>query len=486
MTRLGAILLLVATWAGPLGAQNNEAVCLGDDSAEVVAEACAALIAAEGFEPSVEVFAALGDALEDLDRDLEAFGAYGEALALDPENDAILRDRAYVAHYAGLPGEAMADIDRALALNPDRYWAYYWKGFLLAEQGAHQEAVDWFDLSLERREDYYFSNYSRALSLYRADRAAESVPAFQRTLELRPFIARNYLFLADVQNEIGDTAGAIRNFRIAQLLDPNLGHADYQLAELAPVPESPPALAPLDYAVGADGRGYRYIAVVTEVDTRDEMEIAIMAIADWFSSSRIALPEAKGFLTRRFTAGADDLVEISTATEAADGLPGGLGSARERFRGLMPMRLTPPDPSWPAFEIAYDSGNLAELWPLQTGRQVTGEGRYWVACPPEGESNFFFIMVGCRPEAPDPDVGFFEYNFEVIGTERVTVPMGQFDTFVVRYRELGYREMGGVRQDRVYEVKWWISPETGDAVRTSFEADGKLLTLEAIEPMGPA
>ena len=78
------------------------------------------------------------------------------------------------------------------------------------------------------------------------------------------------------------------------------------------------------------------------------------------------------------------------------------------------------------------------------------------------------------------------YSLAVDGTERIVVPLGIFDTHVVRYRELGAIEFAGRRQERTLETTWWIAPELGMWVRRTGQQGEFVVIAEATDLILPA
>ncbi len=83
-----------------------------------------------------------------------------QALSLEPENPARMRDLAYfLINYDRDLNEAMELVDKALKLNPDEYIALECKGWGLYKQGKYHEALGLLQKSWNSRLSYRHSLY---------------------------------------------------------------------------------------------------------------------------------------------------------------------------------------------------------------------------------------------------------------------------------------------------------------------------------------
>ncbi|MDH3264093.1 MAG: hypothetical protein OEM24_08855, partial [Paracoccaceae bacterium] len=245
----------------------------------------------------------------------------------------------------------------------------------------------------------------------------------------------------------------------------------------------PPALAPLDYLPPPEGLALQYLQVLLPYDTSDEIEKAIMALGDWFAAPPAAQPEASMFLTRRMSA-EGDTITIGLSVDAARNLEafapgaGELPDRVETFRGLFLTDIRPAGEQGPQFRVAYDGEDPAGLWPLEVGKAVSGTGRYLVICPDGFQ--MASMMLGCRIGMESVSIGGLEYSLTVEATEAVHVPLGRFDSFVLRYRERARVTVGGQEQTREQETKWWLAPELGFWVRRTSLIGDRMAVMQAV------
>jgi len=146
---------------------------------------------------------------------------------------------------------------------------------------------------------------------------------------------------------------------------------------------------------------------------------------------------------------------------------------------LLSSVIQPSGPRGPTFAIRYDEGSSPDIWPLEVGRSVSGTGRILLVCPEK--TKLMAVAMGCSQGVETVELGALEYSIEVVGAEQVHVPLGVFDTLVIRYREKAYMEVFGRRKDRVVESKWWFSPELEFWVRRTGQQGDKVYIAEATD-----
>lgn len=113
---------------------------------------------------------------------------------------------------------------------------------------------------------------------------------------------------------------------------------------------------------------------------------------------------------------------------------------RTRFvdhRNLPGERLALFIPQNPANPLTVDAAALARIWPLRVGREAR-------------------VATARGPLR-------WEWRFRVVGTERVRVPAGTFDTYVVEAVEVATRTANPTAEPQV--TTFWYAPENGTVVR---------------------
>ena len=103
--------------------------------------------------------------------------------------------------------------------------------------------------------------------------------------------------------------------------------------------------------------------------------------------------------------------------------------------------------------------NLDPLWPLRVGNRVE------------------YDIVDTTPVQPTDRFAQRHYHetFEVLRQERITVPAGTFDTFVVQREE---KEIGRHHDSNVAKVTLWYAPQVGCVVKSG----AQVINANATDP----
>lgn len=132
-----------------------------------------------------------------LGRNGAAGRAFGEMLAIWPEDAYALASRSHVLAQLGRRDEAIADARRLTALHPARSAADWFNlAFLLEGAGRAEEAEPAFRRALELDPKLDRAWYGLALVLIRMDRGDEALLALKRNTELQPMSPYGWYQLA--------------------------------------------------------------------------------------------------------------------------------------------------------------------------------------------------------------------------------------------------------------------------------------------------
>jgi len=409
---------------------------------------------------------------------------YTKALEISPDLEKALSGRTYALYKTDRFEESLVDSTRLVGIDPEYYWYPYMRGLALTRLERFDAARVALDTSLGLKPDYFYALAARATVSRATDQNAEAIADLQHAVLLRPFEAFVYSRLGDILFEQQKTQQAAGYYRAANILDPNAARPIYRLEGLAP-PVSALTMEPMAFIPPETGLTLRYLQVILPKSAAtDGMEDSIADLIDWFRPSHKAMPEAKVLFSRSIGETRSDQVTLNLNVDAKDIPDGALDPSKTpdsvtTYRGLMPTEMQPSGPNGPKMAIRFDDGDLASLWPLKEGNTVSGTGRYVLVCPDK------FILtaaaLGCRGGVETVDVGHLEYNLTVEPPESIQVPMGRFDTQVVRYREISYIELFGKRQDHTLETKWWIAPELDFWVKRTSQQGDKMYLVEAME-----
>ena len=221
--------------------------------------------------------------------------------------------------------------------------------------------------------------------------------SYTAAIATRPFSARTYFRRGTALELLDQESAAIRDYKIAILLNANISDAQRRLDALAPISGSVPALDPLPWLSPVDGMSMRFLQVMVPFDARDDMERAIGDLALWFAAPPLATPEAKADISRTVTNVGLDEVSLGITLNAEEDLPEDavLPSSLLTFRTLLPL-VQDRGVDAPNLRITYNTPDVAALWPLEAGNTVSGEANYELQCPPDPD--FLMRMFGCEAD----------------------------------------------------------------------------------------
>ena len=483
--RLLRLVFCVSILWSPLFAQDasHEPACRKSETPfEERIAACTALIETEGYESKSWAYQRRGDAYSDNRDYVSAIEDFNRSLEIDPLYEVALGKRAYALYQESRYEEALVDTTLLIEIDPEDHWNFYYHGRILDWLDRNTEALFALTQAIELRGDYFYSRYQRGHVHHKMENYALATADYQSAREISPFGSFIHMRLADNYRDMGDADNAARYYRMAQIINPNVRFADRNLEDLVQL--SPDVqIPPLQYEPPDDGLRIRYLQVFLPFDTRDEMEIAIMDLANWFSAPPKAMPEALALITRNLTVRDDNVVQIDLDLEAEKNLDavtsagGKIPESIDTFRGLF-LRTLRTEDGGPEFRKVFEEGEPAMLWPLAVGNTVTGRGGFELVCPEEFSMDA--MMMGCLHDVPFVQLGTLEFSLVVEKQEQIHEPLGVFDTFVVRYRELSKMEAFGREVKREVETRWWISPELGFWVKRTNQRGDKIASLHAV------
>lgn len=483
--RMIAVVVIFAFSAGVLMAQDAklEASCKSSKTPYIERiKDCDTLLESGEYDDQAWFFERRGDTYKDNQLYQKAIPEFTRSLEIDPEHWRSLEGRALIYYGLNNYDLALADTARLLELDPDKYWNTYFYGKVLASMGRDDEAKDFYTKSIAQKDDYYRPWWYRAFVHLRAKNSALAVADFERVKQLEPLWIGPYKELYKTHYDGGDIGLAAHNFLIAQTIDPNFRVSEGRKNELIQLGQVP-ALAPLTYNAPRQGLSVQFLQVILPRETRSEMELAIQGIADWFQPAAKAMPEAKAMITRTLRTDGDRMT-VGLKTDAEYNMekfmaPGAIPpESVETFRGLFTSEFRPRGVEGPVFQITHEGADPAVLWPLEVGKEVVGHGRLLLMCPKTFQ--FESMVLGCRIGMKEVHMGTLDYSLYVEKTEQIYVPLGYFDTYVVRYRELSTSMVGAKKIKREVETKWWIAPDLNFWVKRTTQMGDKVSSSTAI------
>lgn len=421
----------------------------------------------------------LGRALRELERFEESLAAFNQSLEARPDDAQTFRSRSVAFRELDRRAEELADLDEALRLEPNNEWAHYWRGHVHYDLGDMETALMDFSAAVRIDADDYHNQFWLGRTQQNLGRLEEAIETFTLAHAERPFRHSPSFARGFAHAELGQVEEAVRDFRVAMLLDPNQQGLEGNINDLVGEIGTVDTLPPYEFDPSALPSEATSLTVLLPLETQSEIEAAIGELANWFRAPRRATPEA-GTWTRE-TFDLTDAGEVKTTIhieerfEVPESLPDQI--VRHADRGVV-LTLNREGPEGPGLVVRPDdAGALDSIWPLQVGNSVTGTGTYRALCPPNW--GLASVLMGCG-DNDSVEAGTYTFEIDVTGVERIGVPAGTYDTFIVRYREQGTVRQIGEDHERLQETTWWVAPEAGTWVRrTSLQGD-KIATMERV------
>lgn len=214
---LFAALIAVAPVAGEVatGTDGNGCVSTGAPSARIAA--CTDAIVSRGILGGdiAGAYRLRALAHREAGHFPEAIADYDAVIGLQPDNAAILFERA--GAYISLKDydHAIRDYDRSLLLDPANPRAWFMRGISYNQLGQHPRAVDDYGKALHLDPEYSPVYNERAWTLYLLGRYPEALQDADRALSLRPRMAPAFDTRAHVLSALGRVDEALADFERA-------------------------------------------------------------------------------------------------------------------------------------------------------------------------------------------------------------------------------------------------------------------------------
>lgn len=416
------------------------------------------------------------------ERYAEALADYDAAIAIAPEQASLYRDRAEVQSYSKDYQAALDDLDRSLELEPGYVWAWYARGFMLERLGRNEDALESYGKALALDPEDWDALDSRAKLQMQLGNNAAAVADLDVLLAIDPYSAAHYVRRGIAWERGGDAAQALRDYRIAQLLNANYYEADEGLDRLGGNVETRAIDArPLAFAPPPAGMTIAFLELQIDPKAeKDEMEEAIGDLVAWFGGSDKPLPLESHYLTRSVVSVEGRTVAVDAALiypEIDKDQPAGTQSV-VYIDGLWPSLL--PTKGNLRAEIRYDLGALERVWSQPLGQKTAGTSKLIAICPNEEVRDPMVALIGCAP-GKQVLLGKVEWDVTPEAWEEVLVPAGRFATLRIRHRELATITIAGKSISRQTVALWWWSPEVGWFVRRRLNEEDKARIIEAVE-----
>jgi tetratricopeptide (TPR) repeat protein len=141
-----------------------------------------------------------------------AAGYFDRALAAEPNNGEALVGRAVVHRYSREPRNSELLLDRAITLYPDWARPYQERARLYKSGGFLSDALEDLTVAVRLEPDNYWMLVDRGLVYIDMNRKTEALADFNRAIEIDPDVFIAYVYSAGIKDELGDYAGAERDY----------------------------------------------------------------------------------------------------------------------------------------------------------------------------------------------------------------------------------------------------------------------------------
>ncbi len=412
---------------------------------------------------------------------LTAEGEYEAALAdldaviaANPSNWNAYADRATVYLFLDRPEDALADLNPALDALPRLGYNYYLRGLAEAQLGDYEAALADYDQAIQLALDLAWLPIQRGAIYLQEGQPEEARADFEGVLANAPTDGRAYVGLGEVADTEGDTTEAIRNYRLAQFLDPNFAAPNERLPELVPEATAQD-MGPLVFAAPQEGLAIRYMEVVYPLDaTTTEVPAADVGdVINWFGTrpTEPTPAEARYF---GWVLGATNGTTTRIAVTTLSGNAAIVDQPGAYDHILMTQRSATEDGEGKHFVYR----GLDDIWTLAPGGTATGTGRLMLDCPQGTDP--VWATLGCEPNVPDIRAGTLDWTATFVGWEYVLVPAGYRLTARIEIdsaTHFGFRDdiTEGEEHMTIWydpEIHWWVKRET---IRS-----GRIETFEAV------
>ncbi|MCP4375491.1 MAG: tetratricopeptide repeat protein [bacterium] len=408
-----------------------------------------------------------------------ALADFTQAEKLNPDYYLIYRYRGWVYHDTKKNAESEAAFTKAIKLSPGNAWSHYMRGRVRVRQKKYADAIKDYDRALELSPRYSSAYSARARIHLHLKDYAKAIKDSNGAIETSRYYADPYYVRGRAYEKTGKFSMALHDQAIAKSLDPNMRGPTGELSTLVKkVDVSGSTAKPVDFQQPKKGLSISYLMTAGKAPPkRDEMEDSIAGLAGFFKRERLPVPTITKFMVREVTAGSGDTTTIKPAMKfpSIDRKKSPV-TTMDYYRSLFPSIL-PMGNTGQVLMIEFDKPPLKDLWPLKVGNKSAGSAKYvFVGPDPLTPQAKFF---GCKKPGDKIPFGTVKWTGGVVKSEKVTVPAGVFDTFVIRVEEEVEIVMMGRTKKRSSVITWWYAPSINWWVKRTHEADTRIAVSEA-------
>lgn len=465
LNRLVACAILIASLPAFASSGPNEDACR--DKGLAAADrltACAAFVdAAQEIEDRVRALVYFAQAYRQGEDFEAALNTVDMALELRPADDFALGEKGVILGKLERYDAALAVFDQLIKVDPDDPWNPYYKGVILRRKLDFEAALAAYDAALAIDANYYWALLGRAQVLDKVASWAEAGAAFEKVLALKPLETKVISDAGWAFKSAGMADRAAYHYRMLLTLTPNRLDVRDWLNGYVGEPATP-VLDPLPWRAPPLNRTIRYLRVYAPVDTRDEMEISIDELFAWFGGTPRPVPLGASVFEARIDAVDHDTLVWHQRGVATSGAKIPAEPPTGMFRGIFANTYLPLGPKAPPVVMRFGATSPAEVWPLAVGNAASSTGEFRTICP--DQPSIPARMLGCVEGVDGTKRGTLSWNLSVDRSERVHVPMGWFDTYVLHFTLSGGIALVLGRPKPVNQDIWlWYAPALDTFVR---------------------
>ncbi|MDP7289368.1 MAG: tetratricopeptide repeat protein, partial [Phycisphaerae bacterium] len=398
---------------------------------------------------------------------------------LDPDNPRLYRYRGWVYSDSKKNVEADTAFTKALKLDPRYAWSWYMRGRIRVRQKKYADGMKDYDEALALNPRFSSAYSSRArLHLHLKD-YAKAIKDCDGALAVSPYYADPYHVRGRAYEKSGKPDRAIHDQAIARLLHPNMRGPNGDLPSLVKKAKvSGSTTRPASFQQPKKGLAISYLMTVSAMGPKkDEMEEAIGGLVSFFKREILPMPKSRTFIVRQVAAGKDNTTTIKPTSKypAVDRKKPPVATM-DYYRTLFP-RVLPMGRSGQVLTIEHDLATIDALWPLKVGNKSAGAAKiFFVGPDPLTPPAKFFE---CKKPGDKIPFGQLKWSGQVVKREKVTVPAGVFDAFVIRVEDETELVMMGRSKKRSTVLTWWYAPSVRWWVKRTQEVGKDIIVNEA-------
>ena len=441
--------------------------------------ACERLIAAKGLSNAERAWALIkrGYLYRRVKKYDAALADLDQAEKLAPGDPRIHRYRGWVCFDTKKYAQADTEFSKAVKLEPRYSWNYYMRARTRSKLKKDDQALKDYEKVLALNPRYYPAYDSRARMRVRLKDYAGAVKDCDAALAIDPYYAAAYTARGVAYEKLNKINQALHDQAVAVALDPNQEVATAYLRRLVKkATVSGDTTSPAVFKQPKKNMSISYLRTVSVVGPKmDEMEIAIRDIAEIFKNKRVPKPKSMTFLVRRVTACSGDATTVKATKKHPEIDRKKSGAATiDYHRTLLPTVLPMGAES---LTIEFDQDPLKALWPLKAGSKSAGGAKVFFVGPDPLTPRARFL--GCKKPGDKIPCGRITWTGQVVKYDKVTVPAGVFDTFVIRLREDTEMVMFGRSKKSTAVLTWWYAPSVRWWVKRARQADKEIVINQA-------